>query len=71
MGMSFTTAFTKDVEIVTDLKEIAIKYAKEGLYIDFLTTFSTLCTFYRWPEIYYIKILRLYYISRSQKIVKS
>jgi len=71
MAMCFTTAFVKDVIIETDLKEIAKKYVFDGFIIDFLTTFSTLATFYMWPEIYYIKILRLYYISRSQKIVKS
>ena len=72
MGMSFTTSFVKDVEIVSEIDEIAKKYLKEGFFfIDFITTFSTLCTFYQWPQIYYIKILRLYYISRSQRIVKS
>lgn len=72
MGMSFTTAFTKDVEMKFDLYEIAMNYLTQGgLIIDFVTTFSTLCTFYRTPEIYYIKILRLYYISRSQQIIRS
>jgi len=70
MCVSFTTAFVKDVEIITDLREIAMKYLKEGFFIDFITTFPTLCTFYTYPEIYYIKILRLYYISRSQRIIK-
>lgn len=46
MGMSFTTAFMKDVELVSDLDEIAKKYLKEGFFIDFITTFSTLCTMY-------------------------
>lgn len=70
MGVSFTTAHVNDVNLVTDLKEIAIKYFKEGFFIDLLSTFSTLVTFYRWPDIYYIKILRLYYIQRCQKIIK-
>lgn len=70
MCVSFTTAHVKDVDLVTDLKEIALKYFREGFVVDFLTTFSTLVTFYRWPNIYYVKILRLYYIQRSQKIIK-
>lgn len=71
MFMSFTTAFMKDVELITDLSEIAIKYLKEGFFIDFVTTFSTLVSFYQYPQIYYIKILRLYYISRSQRIIRT
>jgi fluoride ion exporter CrcB/FEX len=66
MAMCFTTSFMREVEIENDLREIAYRYVvKDGFIIDFLTTFSTLTTFYHWPEIYYIKILRLYYISRS------
>jgi len=65
MGVSLTTAFVKEVDLITDLKEIGLKYFKEGFLIDFLTTFSTLSTFYKVPNIYYIKILRLYYISKS------
>jgi len=71
MGMSFTTAFYREVELETKLSEIAKRYLRDGFPIDFLTTFSTLATFYYWPRVYYFKILRLYYIPRSQKIVKS
>ena len=70
MGVSFTTAYMKDVELITDVREIAKKYLKEGFFIDVITTFSTLVTYYQVPELYYIKICRLYYISRSQKIIK-
>lgn len=46
MCVSFTTAFVKDVDVITDLREIAFKYLKEGFLIDFITTFSTVVTFY-------------------------
>ena len=42
IGMSFTTAYMQDVELKTELDEIAKKYLKEGFFIDFITTFSTL-----------------------------
>lgn len=70
MGVQFTTSFVKDVEMITDLREIALKYLKEGFIIDTITTFPSLCTLYSVSDIYYIKILRLYYISKSQRIIK-
>lgn len=70
IGVSFTTAYIREVELITDIREIAKKYMWEGFVIDVLTTFSTLVTYYKVPELYYIKLLRLYYISRSQKIIK-
>jgi hypothetical protein len=44
MGVTLTTAFVKDVDLITDVKEIAIKYLKEGFFIDVITTFPTLFT---------------------------
>lgn len=44
--VSFTTAFYRDSEIVTDFKEIAPKYMKDNFAIDVLTTLPTLCTWY-------------------------
>lgn len=44
MGVTLTTAFVKDVDLITDIKEIAIKYLKEGFFIDVITTFPTLFT---------------------------
>ena len=70
MGMCFTTAFYKDVEIITDLKAIAFNYLSQGFFVDFVTTFPTLCTGYMIKNIYYVKILRLYYINKSSKIIK-
>ncbi len=70
MGVQFTTSFVKDVDVITDLREIALKYLKEGFIIDTITTFPSLCTLYSVSDIYYIKILRLYYISKSQRIIK-
>lgn len=49
MFMAFTTAYVSDVELRTDLKEIAMRYLLDGFVIDFLSTFSTLATFYIWP----------------------
>lgn len=46
IGISFTTAFYRDAEIVSDLKEIAPKYMKENFFIDLVTTFPTLVTWY-------------------------
>ena len=65
MGMCLTTAYVKDVDMITDVSSIALKYLKEGFIIDVVTTFSTLLTFYYYPGVYYIKVLRLYYIPRS------
>ena len=74
MGMCFTTAFTKGGEVETqyELKAIAKNYlSSPNFYIDVVTTFPTLFTFYLWPDMYYFKLLRLYFLSRSKKIIKS
>ena len=71
MLMSFTTAFYREADIVTDLKEIAFKYLKENFFIDVITTFPTLITWYTIPSLYYLKLLRFYYMSRSTQIIKN
>ena len=74
MGMCFTTAFTKGGEVETqyELKAIAKNYlSSPNFYIDVVTTFPTLFTFYLWPDMYYFKLLRLYFLSRSKKIIKN
>lgn len=69
--ITFTTAFYRDTEIVTDYKEIAPKYIKENFVIDLITTLPTLITWYAYPDLYYLKVLRMYYIPRSTQIVKT
>jgi hypothetical protein len=44
--VSFTTAFYRDSELVTEFNQIAPKYMKENFVIDLLTTFPTLWTWY-------------------------
>ena len=46
MFVCLFTAFYRDIEIVTNWKEIVIKYLKEGFVIDFVTTVPTLVTVY-------------------------
>jgi len=69
--VSFTTAFYREGEPVTNIREISVKYLKENFIIDCLTTFPTLGTWYSIPSLYNFKILRLYYISRATAIIKT
>lgn len=71
MGMMFTTAFLKDVDWVTDIRQIAFNYLKANFLIDLVTTLPTLITFYSVPDLYYLKLLRMYYIGRSTQIIKA
>jgi hypothetical protein len=65
-----TTAFVRDGELVTSWRQILVKYCKEGLAIDVVSTAPTLVTFYKDPRLYYLKLLRLYYVTASQKIIE-
>lgn len=47
MFVCFFTAFYRDIELVTNWKEIVKKYLKEGFAIDFVTTVPTLVTVYQ------------------------
>ena len=69
--ITLTTAFYRDSEIVTDLKEIVLRYMKEYFFIDLITTFPTLATFYFIPDLYYLKLLRLLNVPKSMQIVKN
>lgn len=46
MFVTLTTSFYVDIELITDVKQIALKYAKELLWLDVITTFPTLFTWY-------------------------
>lgn len=69
--ITLTTAFYRDSEIVTDLKEIVPRYMKEYFFIDLITTFPTLGTWYFIPDLYYLKLLRLLNVPKSMQIVKT
>lgn len=62
VGMSFTTGFFQEIDLITDIKKIAIKYMKEAFIIDMVTSLPTLLSFYTVPDLYYIKLLRMYHI---------
>jgi Ion transport protein len=54
------------------LKAIALNYIMSPTFwIDVLSTFPTLFSYYSVPELYYIKIVRLYFIQRTKKIIKT
>lgn len=65
MTVCFFTAFYRDIELITNWKEIVIKYLKEGFVIDFVTTVPTLLTVYKIESLYYLKILRFYHMNRT------
>lgn len=67
----FCTAFSKDVDLVTNWGEISKKYLREGFFVDMVSTLPTLCTIYGYPWTYSLKILRFYNIPRAQRIIKS
>lgn len=71
VGMSFTTGFFHEVDLITDIKKIAIKYMKEAFIIDLVTSLPTLLSFYTVPDLYYIKLLRMYHISKATTIIKN
>jgi hypothetical protein len=63
--ITFTTGFYKEIEFISDWKEISKKYAKEGLFIDLITTLPALATFYTNGYLYSLKVLRLSYLGRT------
>jgi hypothetical protein len=70
MFVTLTTSFYVDIELITDVKQIAMKYAKELMWLDVITTFPTLFTWYTIKNLYYIKILRCFYILKATSILK-
>ena len=70
MAVCFLTAFYRDIELITDWREIGLKYLKESFIVDFITTIPTLVTVYRVPILYFLKILRFYHMNRTQRIIR-
>ena len=62
MFTSFTTAFYRDQELITDVNEIARRYVKTNFFIDVVTTLPTLFTWYTFPNLYLVKLIRFYYL---------
>lgn len=59
------------MELYSDLYSIFIKYAKELLWLDLLTTLPSIIVWNRFTQVYYLKILRCFYILKAASILKS
>lgn len=70
MFFTVTTSYYSDLELITDLKSIGLKYAKELLWLDLLTTLPSIITWYTINATYYAKILRCFYILKATSILK-
>jgi hypothetical protein len=62
MFMCFTTAFYRENELIKDVNEIALRYVKKNFLIDVISTLPTLFTWYWFPNLYLVKLIRFYYL---------
>jgi len=71
MYISFTTTYYTEMEEVKIFKKIARRYLMDGFFIDFISTVASLISYESVYQIYYLKILRLYFVFRATRIVKN
>jgi Ion transport protein len=67
----FTTTYFTEMEEVKIWKKIARRYFFDGFLIDFVTTIPTLVSFYSVHQLYYLKLLRLYFVFRATRIIRN
>lgn len=68
---SFVTTYYSEIEEIKLWRKIAHKYFFDCFFIDLITTVPTLVTYYSVSNLYYLKLLRLYFVFKATRIIKA
>lgn len=68
---SFVTTYYSEIEEIKLWRKIARKYFFDCFFVDMITTIPTLVTYYSVTNLYYLKLLRLYFVFKATRIIKA
>ncbi len=67
----FTTSYYYEIEEVKSWRKIGKRYLFDSFAIDFITTVPTLFTYYKVEWLYYLKLLRLYFVFKATRVIRN